>query len=59
MRPSGVSIPNSSINLIASPGEAVDFILHIAKENNSRKIKEILRVTSYNTHTNSYDITSL
>jgi len=40
-------------------GEAVDFIVHIAKENNSRKIKEILRVTSYNTHTNSYDITSL
>jgi type IV secretion system protein TrbB len=38
-------------------GEAVDFIVHIAKENNSRKIKEILRVTSYNTHTNSYDIT--
>jgi Flp pilus assembly CpaF family ATPase len=38
-------------------GEAVDLIVHIAKENNSRRIKEILRVTSYNTHTNSYDIT--
>ena len=40
-------------------GEAVDLICHIAKENGSRKIKEILRVRSYNTHTNSYDITSL
>jgi type IV secretion system protein TrbB len=40
-------------------GEAVDFIVHIAKENNSRRIKQILRVTSYNTHTNSYDISSL
>jgi len=37
-------------------GDAVDLIVHIAKENNSRKIKEILLVTSYNTHTNSYDL---
>ena len=40
-------------------GEAVDFIVHIAKENGSRRIKEILRVTSYNTQTHSYDLTSL
>ena len=40
-------------------GEAVDLIVHIAKENNSRKIKQILRVTCYNTQTNSYDISSL
>jgi type IV secretion system protein TrbB len=40
-------------------GEAVDFIVHIAKENNSRRIKEILRVTSYNTHTNSYGVSNL
>src|SRR5208282_6254680 len=40
-------------------GEAVDFIVHIAKETNSRRIKEILRVTTYNTETNSYDISSL
>jgi Flp pilus assembly CpaF family ATPase len=40
-------------------GEAVDFIVHIAKETNSRRIKEILRVTSYNTQTNSYDVSSL
>jgi type IV secretion system protein TrbB len=40
-------------------GDAVDFIVHIAKENNSRRIKEILQVTSYNTHTNSYDLTNL
>jgi type IV secretion system protein VirB11 len=40
-------------------GEAVDFIVHIAKENNSRRIKEILQVTSYNTQTNSYALTSL
>jgi type IV secretion system protein VirB11 len=40
-------------------GDAVDFIVHIAKENNSRRIKQILRVTSYNTKTNSYDLISL
>ena len=40
-------------------GDAVDFIVHIAKENNSRRIKQILRVTSYNTETNSYDLISL
>jgi type IV secretion system protein VirB11 len=40
-------------------GDAVDLIVHIAKENGSRRIKEILRVTSYNTQINSYDITSL
>ena len=40
-------------------GEAVDLIVHIAKENNSRKLKQILRVTCYNTQTNSYDISSL
>jgi len=40
-------------------GDAVDLIVHIAKENNSRKIKEILQVTTYNTETNSYDLTSL
>jgi P-type conjugative transfer ATPase TrbB len=40
-------------------GEAVDLVVNIAKENGSRRIKEILRVTSYNTHTNSYEVTSL
>jgi type IV secretion system protein VirB11 len=40
-------------------GEAVDLIVHIAKETDSRRIKEILRVTSYNTQTNSYDLTGL
>jgi len=40
-------------------GEAVDFIVHIAKENNSRRIKEILRVTSYNTQENSYELSNL
>src|SRR6516162_6089485 len=40
-------------------GEAVDFIVHIAKENHSRKIKEILRVASYNTLTKSYEVSSL
>jgi type IV secretion system protein VirB11 len=40
-------------------GEAVDFIVHIAKETNSRRIKEILRVTFYNTQTNSYDVSTL
>jgi type IV secretion system protein TrbB len=40
-------------------GDAVDLVVHIAKENNSRKIKQILQVTSYNTHTNSYEITTL
>ena len=39
-------------------GDAVDLIVHIAKENNSRRIKEILRVTSYNTQTNGYDVSS-
>jgi type IV secretion system protein TrbB len=40
-------------------GDAVDLIVHIAKENGSRRIKEILRVTTYNTQTHSYDISSL
>ena len=40
-------------------GDAVDLVVHIAKENNSRRIKEILQVTSYNTHTQSYEIISL
>jgi type IV secretion system protein VirB11 len=40
-------------------GEAVDLVVHIAKETDSRRIKEILRVTSYNTQTHSYDISSL
>ena len=40
-------------------GDAVDLIVEIAKENGSRRIKEILRVTSYNTQINSYDISSL
>jgi type IV secretion system protein TrbB len=40
-------------------GDAVDLIVHIAKENGSRRIKEILRVASYNTQINSYDISSL
>src|ERR1700716_4220989 len=39
--------------------DAVDLIVHIAKENNSRRIKEILRVRSYNTQINSYDLTNL
>ena len=40
-------------------GDAADLIVHIAKENNSRRVKEILRVTSYNIHTNSYDLSNL
>jgi P-type conjugative transfer ATPase TrbB len=40
-------------------GDAVDLIVHIAKENGSRKIKEILRVATYNTQINSYELTSL
>ena len=40
-------------------GDAVDLIVHIAKENDSRRIKEILRVTTYNTNTQRYDISSL
>src|ERR1700745_346888 len=34
-------------------GEAVDLIVHIAKENNSRRIKKIIRVTSNTTKKNS------
>jgi type IV secretion system protein VirB11 len=40
-------------------GDAVDLVVHIAKENNSRRVKEILRVKTYNTQTNSYEISSL
>jgi len=32
-------------------GDAVDLIVSIAKKNGSRRIKEILRVTTYNTQT--------
>jgi P-type conjugative transfer ATPase TrbB len=40
-------------------GDAVYLVVQIAKENNSRRIKEILQVTAYNTHTNSYALTTL
>jgi type IV secretion system protein TrbB len=40
-------------------GEAVDLIVHIAKEGPSRVIKEILRIESYNMPTRSYVIQKL